>query len=194
VPDELLGTMVRCPTCNGTFEAQANASPPPADAEGRETVQPTGPAGEGEDYRPWEHGAIRRDWESHRGTLIMTLGILSLVIVGCPYVAPIALGLGIAAWVLGRRDLKKMKDNVMDPQGEGYTKAGWVLGIVGTGISSLWTVGCLLYLAFVLTMVSVFQTAPPTAVPTPATPPPGQMPPPPPPVEGPAKPPDGPVE
>jgi predicted Zn finger-like uncharacterized protein len=181
VPDDLLGTMVRCPTCNGTFEAKPDG--PPAAASDAKAEQPAGapvePSPE-EDYRPWEHGDIRRDWEPHRGTLVMTLGILSVAIFGCPYLGIISLGLGIAAWVMGRRDLMKMSDNVMDPAGEGYTKAGWVLGIVGTCLGSLATLGCILYIGFLATMMTFVSRTPPPApqapVVTPAPPPPAAPP------------------
>lgn len=59
----------------------------------------------------------------HRGTLILILGILSLVI--C---AP----LGIVAWILGSADLKEMDAGTMDPAGRGSTNAGKICGIIGT--------------------------------------------------------------
>jgi hypothetical protein len=59
----------------------------------------------------------------HRGTLILILGILSLVI--C---AP----LGIAAWVMGSGDLKEIDAGTMDPAGRGTTQAGKICGIIGT--------------------------------------------------------------
>ena len=59
----------------------------------------------------------------HRGTLILVLGILGLVI--C---AP----LGIAAWIMGSGDLKQMDAGTMDPSGRGNTQAGKICGIIGT--------------------------------------------------------------
>ncbi|MGA9451100.1 MAG: hypothetical protein WBW41_07120 [Verrucomicrobiia bacterium] len=59
----------------------------------------------------------------HRGTLILVLGILGLVL--C---APLA----IAAWIMGSGDLKQMDAGTMDPGGRGMTKAGKICGIVGT--------------------------------------------------------------
>ena len=59
----------------------------------------------------------------HRGTLILVLGILSLVICG---------PLGIAAWVMGSGDLKQMDAGTMDPSGRGNTQAGKICGIIGT--------------------------------------------------------------
>jgi uncharacterized membrane protein len=59
----------------------------------------------------------------HRGTLILVLGILGLVV--C---APLA----IAAWVMGSGDLKQMDAGTMDPSGRGNTQAGKICGIIGT--------------------------------------------------------------
>jgi hypothetical protein len=59
----------------------------------------------------------------HRATLILVLGILSLVI--C---AP----LGIAAWIMGNTDLKEMDAGAMDPSGRSSTNAGRICGIIGT--------------------------------------------------------------
>ncbi|MGO8925940.1 MAG: DUF4190 domain-containing protein [Limisphaerales bacterium] len=64
----------------------------------------------------------------HRGTLILVLGILSLVI--C---AP----LGIFAWVMGSRDLKQMDAGAMDPNGKSYTSGGRICGMIGTALLAL---------------------------------------------------------
>ena len=58
----------------------------------------------------------------HRGTLILVLGILSLVV--CQ---PI----GIAAWIMGGNDLKEMDAGTMDPSGRGSTQAGKICGMIG---------------------------------------------------------------
>jgi len=59
----------------------------------------------------------------HRGTLILVLGILGLIVCG---------PLGIAAWVMGSGDLKQMDAGAMDPSGRGNTQAGKICGIIGT--------------------------------------------------------------
>jgi hypothetical protein len=59
----------------------------------------------------------------HRGTLILVLGILGLVV--C---AP----LGIAAWLMGSGDLKQMDAGTMDTAGRSLTQAGRICGIIGT--------------------------------------------------------------
>ena len=58
----------------------------------------------------------------HRGTLILVLGILSIII--C---AP----LGIAAWIMGNADLKAIDAGSMDPEGRQLTQVGKILGIIG---------------------------------------------------------------
>lgn len=68
----------------------------------------------------------------HRGTLILILGILSIVC--C---API----GIAALIMGSSDLKEMDAGTMDPAGRGSTNAGKICGIIGLVIWAILIVG-----------------------------------------------------
>ena len=65
--------------------------------------------------------------EQGRGATILVLGILSLLLIG-----PI---LGIVAWVMGNKDLKKINSGKILPDERGTTLAGMVLGIIGTFIS-----------------------------------------------------------
>ena len=60
--------------------------------------------------------------EPHRGTLILVLGILSLTL--CTFFT------GIPAWIMGKGDLEKIKGGMMDPEGEGMTKAGMICGMI----------------------------------------------------------------
>ena len=64
----------------------------------------------------------------HRGTLILVFGILGIVT---------CFPLGIAAWVLGRRDLKEMEAGTMDPAGRGNTNAGRICGMIATLIGGV---------------------------------------------------------
>lgn len=59
----------------------------------------------------------------HRGTLILVLGILGIVVCG-----PV----GVVAWILGNGDLKEMDAGTMDPEGRSLTQAGKICGIIGT--------------------------------------------------------------
>ena len=74
--------------------------------------------------------------EPHRGTLILVLGILSLVVYG--------FFTGIPAWIMGRNDLKKIKAGLMEPEGEGSTKGGMICGIICCIISLLSIIGIVL--------------------------------------------------
>jgi hypothetical protein len=64
----------------------------------------------------------------HRGTLILVLGILSIVI--CQPV-------GIAAWLMGNGDLKEMDAGTMDPSGRSLTNAGRIIGIVAVALLAI---------------------------------------------------------
>src|SRR5216683_1403975 len=104
---------------------------------------------EEDNERPWnepEQFQGRRDAEPHRGTLILVLGIVSIVasaLGGWCFGSGglIGLPLGIAAWVMGRRDLIKMRESSMDDEGKELTKAGWVCGIIGTIMGSVCSLG-----------------------------------------------------
>lgn len=72
----------------------------------------------------------------HRGTLILVLGILGLVICG---------PLGIAAWVMGNNDMREMDAGTMDPSGRGTTQAGKICGMIA---SILMIIGLLFVVLF----------------------------------------------
>ncbi|MDQ7014492.1 MAG: DUF4190 domain-containing protein [Planctomycetota bacterium] len=74
----------------------------------------------------------------HRGVLILVLGIISLTV--C---AP----LGLAAWVMGNGDLKKMKAGVMDAEGKGLTTGGMICGIISSALLVLGVVFYVVILA-----------------------------------------------
>ena len=77
----------------------------------------------------------------HRGTLILVLGILSLVICGF---------LGPAAWIMGKGDLAKIDQGMMDPTGRGITLAGMILGIIATILLALGLIFAVLWIIFVI--------------------------------------------
>lgn len=110
-----------------------------------------------DDDRPWERpyrANIRRDSEPHRGTMVLVFGILSIVLGTTVFLSLVALPMGIAAWVMGGRDLRKMRMNQMDPQGEGMTQAGWICGIIGTIISCIFGMCCLGYIAMIVVAIA----------------------------------------
>lgn len=81
--------------------------------------------------------APRRD----RGRLVLGLGILGLAL------API----GVAAWIIGARDLREMRAGRLDPRGMGATHAGHLMGLVGTVV---W-----IAVTMIVGIVAVFATA-----------------------------------
>ena len=64
---------------------------------------------------------------SHRGGTVLALGIIGLL---SPF---ILVPFGIAAWILGSKELRGMNQGRIDPAGRTPTQVGWVFGIVGTG-------------------------------------------------------------
>jgi hypothetical protein len=68
--------------------------------------------------------------------------VLVLGILGLGSCIPV---LGILAWTMGRRDLRAMRTGDMDPSGEGTTRTGMVLGIVGTCIGLAGLLGVVLF-------------------------------------------------
>ena len=106
---------------------------------------------------------VRRDAEPHRGGTIQGLGIASLVL-GVIYVFFwIGLPLGIAALVMARRDLRKMEEGVMDPNGRKRTRDGRLCAIVGTVLSSI--VGAILLAVIFFTVLEASR--PPQVQPNP---------------------------
>lgn len=221
--DEIVGRLVKCPDCQHRFSARAGgAAPPhefvrPLDDTWDEDRRPRPLTGDADEPAAWEDGfegrflGVRRDCDPHRGGLVLTLGIVSIVFgvltdVGslfgsfafcCPLcfstslvslgVGLLGLPLGIVSWVAGQKDLSKMHRGEMDPEGQGATKGGWICGIVGTILCGL---GLLLVAAQLVMGAAWFASAgagvPPPVFPgAPVAPPP---PPPPPPPEQPWEP------
>jgi hypothetical protein len=100
--------------------------------------------------RPWERpGCVRRDCDPHRGPLLMLLaaaGTLgsSAALVFAP-AALVSLPLCIAVWRTAKRDLNRMSEGAMDPQGSGKTEAaqecaavGAVLSVLGLSVAAVW--------------------------------------------------------
>ncbi len=70
---------------------------------------------------------IRRDGEPHRGGLLLTLAVVSAVagaISGCVLglSALLSIPLGLVVWLLASRDLRRMTDGSVDPQGIRQTR------------------------------------------------------------------------
>ena len=90
-----------------------------------------------DEFDDFDDAPSRGRVEPHRGTLILVLGILGIV--ACGFI-------GIPAWLMGKADLEKMRRGEMDREGEGLTKAGYILGIVATILIAVGLVaGCLAF-------------------------------------------------
>jgi hypothetical protein len=156
VPDNLLGQSVQCPSCRTTFVATAaggsappaappQPAPPPWPGAGDQVSdqpRPQGaPPGRGPEQVYWEppqreygfQDIPQRHLRPHNGTMILVLGILSLVVCGL---------LGPVAWIMGNSDLAAMRSGSMDRSGEGITQAGRICGMIA---SILMIVVCSIY-------------------------------------------------
>ena len=181
VPDNLVGKMVKCPTCSKTFTAEATDAPPssaeeeatsrsgdvvPSRKSGEEEDRPRRRVRDDDDDEEEERPRRRRlrdeddddDYDDrprrrgrgapHRGTLILVLGILSIVF------TIIGVILGPIAWVMGNNDMKEIRAGRMDREGEGTTNAGRICGIVGTVLGALTCLGCIAYMTAIGFVIS----------------------------------------
>ncbi len=134
VPEELAGQQVKCPSCAAVFTAElAEQAPPGAVREDPprpapptyELAHDEPPAAGPDDFRDPKprRRRVRRDCAPHRGVAILVLGICSLIV--CALCGPFA-------WVMGNNDMAEIRAGRMDPEGEGMTQAGRVLGIIST--------------------------------------------------------------
>lgn len=104
---------MNCPNCGHENEAGAKAC-----------VSCGKPLGSGDtDGKEPSSASLQRG----RGGLILTFGILSVLLVG--FIS------GIPAWVMGHRDLKKIRAGIIAPVEKGVIRWGMILGIVGTFVS-----------------------------------------------------------
>jgi hypothetical protein len=136
-PESLLGQDVQCPSCGTNFTATFGQAPVRAGPAPREAEQPrprTGPPPDDYGLDAWRsslpgRGSARGPVLPHRGSAILTIGILALVslIVCVPSVI-----LGPIAWSMGSSDVALMRIGRMDRTGEGATIAGQTCGMIAT--------------------------------------------------------------
>jgi hypothetical protein len=110
--------------------------------------------------RPWEEpGALRRDYEPHRGRLFVALawgnvfvlalfaGVLGLAVAAVPAARPLVgavpllvgvlpFPLGVLTWALAARDLARIRAGFMDPAGSVQTNAARQLGLAAMAIGA----------------------------------------------------------
>lgn len=101
--------------------------------------------------------------QPHRGGSVLGFGIVALIggigslmtcvpCLGC-FMLPmplLAIGFGIPAWIMGQRDLKLIQSGQMDPSGEGQTKTGFIMGIIGVCLGAL---GILIFAGVIILQV-----------------------------------------
>ena len=76
----------------------------------------------------------------HRGTTILALGLLSLLL--CGFFGPVV-------WLMGSHDLREMEQGTLAPSGRALTQAGMYLGIVGTAVGVVQVLWVLVQLGLV---------------------------------------------
>ena len=84
--------------------------------------------------------------EKGRGILILMFGILSLLLIG-PF-------LGIPAWIMGSKDINKIKQGRISNSAKTSTKIGMILGIVGTFVGLFFWI---IFVSGVITGISTFN-------------------------------------
>ena len=150
-PDAAEGQEVQCPACGTVFTASAGGTPP-APSNRREQVSdqpdlPELPPPTRVEYPPQaddepprrpryrDYQPPRRYRVPHRGSSVLTLGILSLLsALCCPLFGAV---LGVLAASQGGSDLSQIRKGDMDREGEGLTQAGQVCGFLGIAFSIL---------------------------------------------------------
>lgn len=143
VPTAFFGKLVQCPQCQRTFTAMdpsaaVQPAPPPSVSLAPSQTDGWDDAGSGPgprahryEYDSADDFGFRRRVLRHRGPVVLTLGVLSLVVFFC---APV---FGPIAWIMGHTDLKLMRAGQMERDGEGPTMAGMILGIVMTILAAV---------------------------------------------------------
>lgn len=167
VPEDLIGKKVQCPECKHTFTAAApeeekistgtTSSVPAAPKTpewDKKTSSTTGkkrnddvddddrdPRDDDDDdegrrrrRRRRSSAASRGNYMPHRGGLILAFGLISIVTGIFVF--------GIIAWVMGNNDLADIRAGRMDPEGEGMTQAGRIIGMISTIMTIVGVVAC----------------------------------------------------
>lgn len=154
VSEEHLGKQARCPSCQTLNTVQVPAAAPMASQDPIQLVSQANPDSFGATQSKTAHfvGSPTQHSVAHRGGLILTMGIMSIV---CNF----ALIPGILAWILGRADLRQMRAGQMDRSGEGITQAGMIMGIIMTVMAAISVVLVILYFIVVIFVIGLSAAA-----------------------------------
>ena len=103
-------------------------------------------------YPPNQYGAQPygfRAPDHPQATLVLILGIVGIV--ACGLVAPFA-------WTMGSRVIKEIDASNGQLGGRSQAQAGWICGIVGTGLLALGLLAVVVAIIFVLVAASTSTT------------------------------------
>ncbi len=138
VPESVLGQLVKCPSCDETFTASLDLQPPRpaqtstrAPTRGPNPPRPTPRRIEADRLEELE----RLPGRSHRGGVILTLGIMGLCLFCVPFAGWILGGLAMS---MANRDLVEMDRRLMDPSGKALTQAGHTCGLIAVILGTLY--------------------------------------------------------
>ena len=158
VPSAYLGGGVRCPRCAMVVPVELTGVTTDAPPDARQASWP-----HGDDAIKLPEPALprARRYEPGRGPVLLALGLASLGVSVLGMVAgellvsvlgpgefvcsvpvlfgPPAFALGLAAWVMGQRDMEKLRLAIIDPYSDRLTRLGWICGMVGTFLGVLVT-------------------------------------------------------
>ena len=155
VSEEHLGKQARCPSCQTLNIVQVQSAAPAAYQDPIELVSHSDPVASGATQSKTAQfvgGSPTQHSVAHRGGMILTMGIMSIV---CNF----ALIPGILAWILGRADLQQMRAGRMDRSGEGITQAGMIMGIIMTVMAAISAVLVILYFIVVIFVIGLTAAA-----------------------------------
>ncbi|MDG1510278.1 MAG: hypothetical protein P8R31_01190 [Mariniblastus sp.] len=118
-----IGKQARCPQCQTLNLVTENMQFSESDSE-QNQPPPAGPNPYSPGLPTTPSNSVRSQ-QPHRGGLILGLGIASILCNVC--LIP-----GVLAWILGKQDMRKINQGIMDPEGRSMTQAGMVIGMVIT--------------------------------------------------------------
>jgi hypothetical protein len=145
----------------GAVNAGPSASPEGAAAGVGRPADGRAAAGQGGTAGATWTGSVEPGWRPQmqgsypmpgRGGTVLALGLISILsatVFSCVclgiFVAPIA---GIAAWIMGAIDLRKIDAGLIPRHERSFTRAGMILGIIGTFLGPLLGVAAILVSVF----------------------------------------------